>query len=216
MDSLSDDVLAKHVLPCVTFRDALLFSRASKRYNSLVLSSKELWKGYYLSTFSCCNTRNEEEELAVCEDTLENEWLDAFKEGLARSKAYKVKLLTAQKMRTKQEIHAVERKIYFCSRDLEEEKERAKRQQESSKLLREMVHDSVFEKAHKLWQPMAISSRKTHREVCQIGLNVEEAKCNVDADVKLSKLEVKKLSNRLSCLRNRLNELKHRLQTLQG
>ena len=52
--------------------------------------------------------------------------------------------------------------------------------------------------------------------MCQIGLNVEEAKCNVDADVKLSKLEVKKLSNRLSCLRNRLNELKHRLQTLQG
>eukprot|EP00890_Picochlorum_soloecismus_P006308 jgi/Picsp_1/6679/NSC_04022-R1_---NA--- len=215
MDSLSDDLLVKHVLPCLTFRDALLFSRTSKRYNSLVLISKELWKGYYYSTFSCCDARNGEENLALCQST-ENEWLLACKEELARSKAYKVKLLAVQKLRTKQEIHAVERKIYFCSRDLEEEKERAERLQKSSKVLGEMVHDRVFAEAHRLWQPMAISSLKSHGEVCQVDLNLEEAKCYVDGDVKLSKLELKKLSNRLSFLQNRLNELKHRLQTLQG
>jgi hypothetical protein len=219
MDSLSDDVLVKHVLPSLTFRDALLFSRTSKRYNRLVLCSKALWKGYYDSTFSCCEAINDEErECATREQVAleENEWLLACKKALAQSKAYEVKLLAVQKLRTQQEIHAVERKIYFCTRDLEEEKARVERLQQSSGVLGEMVHNKVFEEAHRLWQPMAISSSRSRREVGQVGLNVEEAKCNVDADVKLSKLEVIKLTNRLSVLKKRLNELKHRLETLQG
>ena len=218
MDSLSDDVLVKHVLPCVTFRDALLFSRTCERHHSLVLCSKELWKGYYDSTFSSCEARIEERECETREQVAvgENEWLLACKEALAKSKAYNVKLLAVQKLRTQQEIHAVERKIYFCTKDLEEEKARIERLQQSSRVLGKIAHDRVFEEAHKLWQPMAISSSISRREVGQVGLNVEEAKCNVDADVKLSKLEVKKLMNRLSVLQKSLNELKHRLETLQG